>query len=75
MLAFDWSIKLMLASDWSMQLTLASDWFIPGVHDILQLLPGAEPLEAALLPPNVVGREAVVATSLDVEAGQVHAEG
>ena len=37
------------------------------VHHQLHLLPGFEPAEAALLPPDVVGREAVVPASLDVE--------
>ena len=30
--------------------------------------------EAALLAPNVVGREAVVAAALDVQGGEVHPE-
>ena len=44
------------------------------VHDELHILPLLEPLEAALLPPDVVGGEAVVPASLDVEGGQVHPE-
>ncbi len=44
------------------------------VHDDLHLLPGGESLEAALLTPDVVGREAVIPTSLDVQGDQVHPE-
>ena len=43
-------------------------------HSHLELCPPGEPLEAALLTPDVVGSEAVVPASLDVEAGQVHPE-
>ena len=44
------------------------------VHDHVHLLPGGEPLQAALLSPDVVGRESVVPTTLDVQRDQVHPE-
>jgi hypothetical protein len=38
------------------------------------LLPSRKPLQPALLSPDVVGSEAVIAASLDVECGEVHAK-
>ena len=46
----------------------------PPVHDVLQLVPVREPPQSALFSPDVVRSEAVVPTSLDVEAGEVHSE-
>ena len=44
------------------------------VHDELHVLPAPEPLEPALLPPDVVGGEAVVPAPLNVQGGQIHPE-
>merc|ERR1712130_937238 len=44
----------------------------PLVHHILQLLPGGEPLEAALFSPDIVRRQSMVSTPLNVETCKVH---
>lgn len=46
-----------------------------GVHDALQVFPVLDGAQTARLPPGGVARKAVVAASLDVDGGEVHAEG